>query len=92
MTLIKRMATSVVLFVFFFVVMYMGICIVGGGISGGMAGAHDPQHAAEAGRQAGMDFVKHYMGIILLTSFGVSLTASLALSFTGILPWCRKTE
>ncbi|MEJ0089863.1 MAG: hypothetical protein WDM80_08985 [Limisphaerales bacterium] len=92
MTLLKRMATSIVLFVFFFVVMYFGICIVGGAISGAMAGAgaQNAQEGYDVGRQAGEDFVRHHIGAILLGSFAISFLSSLALSFSGILPWCRK--
>jgi hypothetical protein len=90
MILLKRVATSLVLFVFFFAVLYFAICFIGGAISGGMAGASDPRHAAEAGRQAGVDFVRHHLPAILLSSFGLSFVCSLVLSFSGILPWCRK--
>jgi hypothetical protein len=90
MTLLIRIATSIVLFVFFFVVVYFAIIIVGAAINGAMAGASDPDHAAEAGRQAGVNFVRHYLPMILLGSFVISLVSSLALSFSGILPWCRK--
>jgi hypothetical protein len=94
MTLLIRIATSIVLFVFFFVVVYFAICMIGGAVSGGMAGAgtSNPQDSYEAGRQAGMNFVKHNIGKILLGSFVISLGSSVALSFTGILPWCRKPQ
>jgi len=92
MTLLKRIATSIVLFVFFFVVVYFAICIVGGAINGAVAGAgsHSAQDGYEAGRQAGASFVRHNLPAILLISFAISLVSSLALSFSGILPWCRK--
>ena len=59
MTLLKRLVTATVLFVFFFVVVYFGICIVGGAVSGGIAGAGqaNSQDGYEAGRQAGENFV-----------------------------------
>jgi hypothetical protein len=92
MTLLKRLVTSVVLFVFFFVVLYFGICMVGAMISGGLAGAGsaNQQDAYEAGRQAGGDFVRHNIRAIALGSLVGSLVLSLGLSFSGILPWCRK--
>jgi hypothetical protein len=64
MTLLKRIATSIVLFVFFFVVMYFGICIVGAAVKGAIAGAqHANTHDSyEAGRQAGAGFVRHHIG------------------------------
>jgi len=80
------------LFGFFFVVAYFGICIVGGAVSGALAGAGttNPQDSFEAGRQAGADFVRHHLRAILASSILISLVASLALSFSGVLPWCRK--
>ena len=92
MTLLKRIGTSIVLFVFFFVVMYFVICIVGGAISGAAAsaGSSNPQAGYEAARQAGGDFVRHHILAIVLGSFVFSLASSLGLSFSGILPWCRK--
>jgi hypothetical protein len=92
MTLLKRIATSIVLFVFFFVVVYFAICMVGGAISGAEAGAGNPNvhDAMEAGGQAGANFVRHHIGVILISSFVISLVSSLALSFSGILPWCKK--
>jgi hypothetical protein len=92
MTLLKRIATSIVLFVFFFVFVYFAICIVGGAISGAMAGAgsQSAQVGYDTGRQAGANFVRHNLPAILSSSFVISLVSSLALSFSGILPWCRK--
>jgi len=91
MLLLKRIATSIVLFVFFFVVVYFAICIVGGAVNGAMAGAGTDAHDGyDAGAQAGANFVRHNMGVILLSSFVISSVLSLVLSFSGILPWCKK--
>ena len=92
MTLVKRIITAIVLFVFFFVVIYFAICMIGGAISGAAAGAdhRDQQEAMEAGRQAGAAFVRHHLGTIALSSFALAGMLSLGLSFSGILPWCRK--
>lgn len=92
MTFLKQFITFIVLFVFLFVVVYLGTCVVGGAISGGMAGAgnHDPQAAAEAGQRAGAAFVRDHIKAIVLGSFLASLIGSAALSFTGILPWCKR--
>jgi hypothetical protein len=92
MILLIRIVTSIVLFVFFFVVAYFGICIVGAMINGMIVGvdqtnSHD---SYEAGKQVGADFVRHNIRAILLGSFLISLVSSLGLSFSGILPWCRK--
>jgi hypothetical protein len=92
MTLLKRTATFIVFFVPCFIVVYFAICIVGGAISGGIAGAGhtDPQAGYDAGRQAGASFVRNNMRAILIGSFLVSAGTSAAISFSGVLPWCRK--
>src|SRR6267154_1845882 len=92
MTLLKRSLTAIVLFVFLFVVLYFGICIVGGGIAGARASAGNanPRDNFELGRQAGERFVRQNLGTIATCSFGISLASSLALSFSGIFPWCKK--
>src|SRR5262245_35360693 len=92
MTLLKRCLTAFVLFIFLFFVVYFGICIVGGAIAGGKAGARSSnrQESVERGRQAGENFVRQNLSTIALSSLGVSLVSSLALSFSGVFPWCRK--
>jgi len=92
MILLKRILTSIVLFVFLFVVLYFGFSIVGGFMAGFMAGASNPNppDGAGPGAQAGADFVNHHLRAIVLSSFGISLVSSLALSFSGILSWCKK--
>jgi hypothetical protein len=92
MTLLKRLLTSMVLFAFLFVVLYFAICMVGGAIAGANAGASNPnsQDSFKLGAQAGADFVRHNIRAILFSSFGISFASSLALSFSGIFPWCRK--
>jgi hypothetical protein len=92
MTLLKRIVTSIVLFVFLFVVVYFAVCVVGGAISGAMAGAGhtNPQDSYAAGQQAGENFVRQHLRTILLGSLLISSVASVALSFSGLLPWCRK--
>ena len=94
MLLLIRLVTSLVLFVFFFVVVYMGICILGAFIHGFMLGlqhhSQTPQESYEAGRQVGASFVRNNALAIAISSLVISLVASLTLAFSGILPWCRK--
>jgi hypothetical protein len=92
MTLLKRIATSMVFFVFFFVVVYFAICIVGGAIIGGIAGAgsQNAREGYDAGHQAGENFVRHNIRAIAFSSLVISLVSSLALSFSGVFPWCKK--
>ena len=40
--------------------------------------------------EAGANFVKNHLGIIVLSSFGTAFVVAVGISFSGILPWCRK--
>jgi len=94
MMLLKRIATSIVLFVFFFVVLYFAIAMVGGFMAGFkhglMAGASGQDPHDGSGRQIGTDFVKNNILAITLSALVISLILSLGLSFSGILSWCKK--
>jgi hypothetical protein len=95
MLLLKRLGTALVLFPFLFVVLFVGSLAVGGGIAGARAGdgnddAKDFQSGFELGKRAGAAFGREYRGIIFLGALGISGLASLSISFTGILPWCRS--
>ena len=92
MTLLKRLLTSAALFLPLLVVLYFGICMVGGGIAGGRVGLENPKadDINERSQQAGRDFVRNNLSTIALSSFGGAAVLSLAISFSGLLPWCRK--
>ena len=94
MTLLKRLLTFVILFVFLYFVVYMAICIGGGAVAGFMAGFNHPntpaQDAYKLGGQAGGNFVRNNRLAIMCGALGISLVTSLALSFSGIFPWCKK--
>ena len=92
MIILIRLATALVLFVFFFVVAYFALSIAGGFIGGFEATFGHPHLAdpVEAGRNGGRDFVMHHIVAIALSSLLVASISALALSFSGILPWCRK--
>jgi hypothetical protein len=93
MLLLKRLLTAFVLFVLLFATLYLGFCIVGGAVAGGVAsvGQTDPTQAAALGRQAGAKFVQDNLAMISLTSLGVAALISGVISFSGILPWCKKS-
>jgi hypothetical protein len=78
----------VLLGIVWFVVFYLGSCAAIGFIAGGVAGANDPAHAAEAGRAAGQRVVKPavpylFGGSVLLAIFGTAY---------GVLPGTKKKE
>jgi hypothetical protein len=94
MLLLKRLVTCGVLFVFLFVFLFIGSLAVGGAIAGARAsnsqGAKTFQEGYAAGQQAGAEFAQRYRGIIFLGAFATAGVGSLAISFSGILPWCRR--
>ena len=92
MTLLIRLLTAGGLFLPLFVVIYFAICLVGGGIAGGKVGVQHPNdpNASRMAQEAGANFVKTNIGTILVSSFGTASVVALGISFSGILPWCRK--
>ena len=95
MFILIRLATAFGIFVVLFCVLFAGCFFLGAGIAGARAGTQPNQTREEsrlAARLAGRDFARHDALWIFLGSFGFSAIVSMALSFTGILPWCRKPE
>ena len=95
MLLLKRLGTFLVLFVILFVIFFVGSLAVGGAIAGACAGSGNPdaknfQSGFEVGQKAGAAFARDYRGIIFLGALGISGLASFTVSFSGILPWCRR--
>jgi hypothetical protein len=94
MTLLKRLLTAAALFLPLLFVFYFGICIVGGAITGVRIAAQHP-HTADLDartREAGGAFVRNNIATIALSSFAAAGVVSLAIPFSGILPWCRKPQ
>ena len=95
MLFLKRVLTSFVLFIILFVSLSIGTMAVVGGVVGVRAGAGNPdardfKSGYAVGHAAGYEVGKKDGGLILLSALGISAVLSIAISFTGILPWCRK--
>jgi hypothetical protein len=95
MLLLKRLITSVVLFLVLSIIFFTGALAVAGAVVGAQAGVGNPaaQDFASGyalGHAAGYEVGKRYGGVILRGSLATSALASIAISFSGILPWCRK--
>jgi hypothetical protein len=95
MLFFKRLLTSLGLFIVLSVVFSIGALAVVGGVVGAQASARNPAakdfaSGYDVGHAAGYEIGKKYGRFILLGSLGTSALASLAISFSGILPWCRK--
>ncbi len=102
--LLKRLATAFVLFFILFavlfVVIFMVSLMVGGGIAGGEAAAAHPDTAQNfqsgyaLGEQAGREFEAKYAtplaGISLAVAFILGAVSSFWISFSNLLPWCRR--
>ena len=68
--------------IIWFIVIYFALCVLIGGVAGGIAGANDPVNASEAGAIAGATLVARYRAYI----FGVAIVASAADTLAGFLP------
>jgi len=93
MLLFKRLITSFVLFLILWVALSIATLAFVGGMGARAAvraKATDYQSSYAAGHAAGQEFGKKYGPVILLITLGVSAVASISISFTGVLPWCRK--
>jgi hypothetical protein len=95
MLLFKRLVTAGVLFVVLFVIWALGALVIGGAFVGAQAGANNPKvkdfdAGYEAGHRAGIEFGRRYGPLIFFGAFGTSLVTSFAISFSGMLPWCRR--
>jgi general stress protein YciG len=76
----------VLLGIVWFVVFYLGSCAAIGFVAGGIAGATDPAHAAEAGREAGQHIVKPLVPYL----FGGSVLLAILGTVYGVLPGTKK--
>ena len=94
MLLLKRLLTSLVLFLVLSVALTVGTLGVIGGMVGARAAASkqatDYQSGYNIGHAAGQEIGRKYGSTVLLISLGVAAVAAVTISFTGILPWCRR--
>jgi hypothetical protein len=92
MLLFKRLLTSCVLFLVLSLVIL--ICIgtaVGthGGV-GNVPALRDYDSSFGAGHRFGYDITRRYGHVMFLSTISLSALAALTISFSGILPWCRR--
>ena len=92
MTFFIRLITAGGLFVPLLVIIYFAICVIGGGVQGGKIAIEHPNdpNITQLEMEAGVNFVKNNLGIIVFTAFSVAFIFSTAISFSGILPWCKQ--
>ncbi len=91
MLLFKRIITAFFCFVPFFIISYIGFCMLGDFVAGGIAGFQDPENAAAASELTGAIFVQNNIFYIIGTALILSLGSACWLSFFGVFPWCKKT-
>ena len=81
---VKKIAFGVL----WFIVLLVGISMVGGMLVGGIAGAQDPSNAAQAGQLAGEKFGATYGPFIMLAALVISISGTIA----GFLPGTKKSS
>jgi len=95
MLFLKRLGTSVALFIILLVAFFMGTLCVVGAVAGARAaktsGATDFQSGYAAGQAAGQQIGQKYGRTILMVTTGAAAISSVVISFSGFLPWCRRT-
>jgi hypothetical protein len=93
MLLFKRLLTLCILFLLLSLAVLIAMGeLVGarGEIDTPAASKHDSSYAT---RQAAVhEFTRRYGPVVFLSTLSVSALAALAVSFSGILPWCRKSS
>jgi hypothetical protein len=95
MLILIRLATAFGIFVVLFCVLLFGGIVLGAGIAGARVATTPgltPEEVHTEARKAGEDFGRRYGVWIFMGSFVASGAVSLALTFTGALPWCRSPE
>lgn len=94
MLLFKRLVTASFLFIFFVIVLFLGSSLVIGGIVGASAArearATNSEEGYKIGRRAGEEVGRKYGAIMILGSAVGAMAGACGLSFTGVLPWCRR--
>ena len=77
-----------------FVLAFFAACLVGGFVAGFQAGLQHPADGTQAGREAGGDFARTNMPLIMggsaLFSLVVSPIIAWLMAFSDLFPWCRK--
>lgn len=71
-----------------FVVIYMGSCILLGAIAGGFAGVDNPQDAYAAGQIAGARIVAQWRSYLFFGAVAVSVVGAI----TGLLPGTKARK
>jgi hypothetical protein len=92
MLLFKRLITSCILFLILSLVILIIIgTIVGtrGGV-GNAPAMRDYDSSFGAGHRFGYDITRRYGHVVFLSTISLSALTALTISFSGILPWCRK--
>ena len=90
----KRFSTAVAVFVILFIVLILavaGVQVAGSyakASAKGLAGQDSYEYRLEYQRE----FTKRYGKLVTFSAAGISFVSSLALSFGGVLPWCRQKQ
>jgi hypothetical protein len=91
MLLFKRLVTS---FILAFLLTFTLLVAVGSFIGEHGAiprpTAREQAHRQETGHGYPYELTRHYGAVVILSTLGVSALAALVISFSGILPLCRK--
>ena len=85
---LKRGLSGCIIFPVIFLILWIGMLAVGGGVSGFMAGFNNPDDASELGRLAGEEFGEKYSIILLVVSLPLAFAGTIGICW--LLPWCKR--
>jgi hypothetical protein len=86
MLFFERLVTSCVLFA----ILSLALLITIGMVAGARGGINSPTGRDSRAYAAGYEVTRRYGAIVLLSVLSVLTLAAVAISFTGVLPWCRR--
>jgi len=86
MLLLKRLLTSCVLYA----VLLFVVLITMGMVAGAHGGVNRPNGKNSQAYVAGYEATRRYGAIIFLSALGVPALVAVAISFVGVLPWCKN--
>ena len=94
MLFLKRFLTAAGCFIPTVIIVFLIVCVIGGAIAGGIAGAqlNDPSLAYEVGQEAGQKFWQDYGLLVFLGSAVFAGLIAFAFGFSSLLPWCRRSS
>lgn len=90
MLFLKRLVTTLTLFVVFFVTFWIGAIVIVSGTAGARAAKNQEGRDYASDYAAGAEAQRKYGHVIFLSTISLAAVSALGLTFSGVLSWTRK--